>query len=76
MTKLLPVLTAVVAFILFVAFSYGKTGTQEFNNRGPPHLAMYGIAFSMTLSGCLPAVMLAATVGTPQTRLSVQRILR
>jgi len=74
-TKLLPVLAAVVVFIVLVGFSYGKTATRVFDSRDPPHLAMYGIAFSMTLCGCLPAVMLAATVGTPQTHLSVRRIL-
>lgn len=68
-------LTAVVAFILSVGFSFGRTATRAFDPRDPPHLSMYGLAFSMTLGGCVPAVLLAATVGTPQTRLSVRRIL-
>jgi len=48
---------------------------MNFSSREPPHLSIYSIAFSLTLGGCLPAVMLAATVGVPQTHLSVRRIL-
>jgi len=74
-TSLLPVLTAVVGFFVSIALSYGKTATQEWKVRDPAHVSMHAIAFSMTLAGCVPAVMLAATVGVPQTRLSVRRIL-
>ena len=75
MTKLLPILFSVLGFVVTVGLSYGKKATEEFNSRDPPHLATYGIAFCMTLSGCVPAVVLAATVGSPQTRHSASRLL-
>ena len=74
-TRLLPVLTAVLAFFLSVGFSFGVAATRNWNSRDPIHLTMHGLAFSMTLVGCLPAVMLAAAIGTPQTHLNVRRIL-
>ena len=75
-TKLLPVLTTVIAFLASIALSYAKLATSAWDPRSPRQIEIYGIAFSMTLAACVPAVMLAAAVGVPQSSQSVRRILQ
>lgn len=74
-TKFLPVATAIVFFLVSVMFSYGKIATSEWSSSNPWHIDIYSIAFSMTLVAFVPAVLLSATIGVPQSVLSAARIL-
>lgn len=74
-TKFLPVLTAVAGFLISIGLSYGRTMSEDWDSRSPRHVELHNIAFGLTLAGCLPAVILAAFVGVPQSRRSIPRIL-
>jgi hypothetical protein len=74
-TKLLPVLTAVGLLFATIAVSFFKIESSSWTSTQPWHIDLHCLAFSLTLTWVVPAVLLSAVVGVPQSQFSSKRIL-
>jgi len=75
-TKFVPAFTAIILFIVAIGLSYGKLVSTGWDPNEPPHIEIHSIAISLTTVWVVPAVLLAAIVGVPQSESSTTRILR